>query len=699
MRSLVGTLLDRAPRVTTAAPVPYVGRAQARLPWAPKAGAEQHMRAMGNVGVLFSIVDRLATSTAAVDWRLYRKPADGAQVDPEERTEVTRHLALDIWRKPNPFMTRQELLETVQQHLDLVGEGWLIVSRDPRMRSIPLEVWPVRPDRIEPVPDPEKFLTGYIYTGPDGTKVPLGLDEVIQLRRPSPLDPYRGMGAVQTILADLRGVQLSAEWNANFFANSAEPGGIVEVDRRLSDDEFEELTARWREQHQGVANAHRVAILETGKWVDRKYSMRDMQFSELRTASTTVIREAFGVPKFAIGDVEDVNRATAEASKAWFAEQLTVPRLERVKQALNNDFLPLFGATGQGVEFDFCNPVPLDREADDRERQSKAAAFVALVGSGVDPDDAADVVGLPRMRVEIKAPEPPPAPPGQAGQDDPEPAPAEQDNEPAEDEKPTDRGPRIRAQAGPALEAVRVAYETALTRLLHDWAPILEQQVTALEDAIEAAIDADDLEALGGLEVDTTDAVALLRGALADMATVGAAQMAAEASAQGVTITPPTVDGAVRNAAPRIRAFGAELAMIAPAVVSLLASDLCTSAGREALRLYVPGAGGVEVARKVGRFLRGLSDRWRRERFGAGLHRAQNLGRLATLSAAPIATYVATEVNDRSRCEPCAALDGTEFADLAAAWATYAGGAYAECRGGDKCRGTIKAFWTTGDPA
>ena len=35
-------------------------------------------------------------------------------------------------------------------------------------KSIPLELWPMRPDRIIPVPDPYKFLAGYVYVAPDG---------------------------------------------------------------------------------------------------------------------------------------------------------------------------------------------------------------------------------------------------------------------------------------------------------------------------------------------------------------------------------------------------------------------------------------------------------------------------------------------------------------------------------------------------
>jgi HK97 family phage portal protein len=336
VRNVVGALL----RIRDEAP-PYVGRGYTgRVAWGGRGDAERQMRAMGSVGTLFAIVDRLANETARVEWKLYRSAKSGHE---DDRVEVTSHAALTIWNKPNPFFTRSEFVETFQQHLDLTGEGWWIVGRNPRMRSLPLELWPVRPDRMMPVPSTNGFLAGYVYLGPDGEQIPLQLDEVIQLRRPNPLDPYRGIGPVQSVLADIDSAKYSAEWNRNFFINSALPGGILQVDKRLSDNQWNEMVQRWREQHQGVAQAHRVAIVEQGQWIDATYSMRDMQFSELRGVQREIIREAFAFPKSELGTADDVNRANAEAGAVMLARGHTVPRLERIKGALNHDFLPLFG--------------------------------------------------------------------------------------------------------------------------------------------------------------------------------------------------------------------------------------------------------------------------------------------------------------------------------------------------------------------
>ena len=363
-----------------------------------KRGLEQY----AEVGTLFGIVSRLAESTAQVRWHLYRKNSDGRRVyrEVETRKEVFKHAALDLINRPNPLMDWMELCETAQQHEDLAGEFWWVIQYGSIRAAGPLELWPMRPDRVKIITDPYDGLTGYIYVGPDGEQVPLDKDQVIQGRRPNPLDIYRGMGPVQSIGLKLDSNRLAAEYNRNFFLNSAEPGGIIEIEDRLDDDEFRELMHRWREQHQGVANAHRVAILEQGKWVDRKFTMRDMEFSELAELSREDIREAFGYPKGMTGATEDVNKAVADANERMFGRYLLRPRLDRKKTVLNNYLLPLFGEAGKGLEFDYEDPVPEDREADSQDRITKAQALKLLREAGADWDDALEVLGLPQMKLD-----------------------------------------------------------------------------------------------------------------------------------------------------------------------------------------------------------------------------------------------------------------------------------------------------------
>jgi HK97 family phage portal protein len=377
----------------------------------------RELKATSSVGTMFAIVNRTSTSTSAVEWKLYRKSANG---DPAKRVEVQSHWALDVWqtRGPNSFMSRNEFVEIVQQHMDLCGEMWWVIGYDERAPGIPMTLWPVRPDRIAPVPHPTQFISHYEYTSPNGLKVPLTLDEVIFIKMPNPNDYYRGLGPVQSILADLDATRYSAEWNRMFFLNNAEPGGIVRTEKRMTDTQLEEFQTRWAEAHQGLGNAHRVAILENMEWVERKFTNRDMQFAELRTVSSEVILEAYGMPKFAVGRVDDVNRATADASDAWFGKSMTVPRLERIKGALNNRFLPLFGPGSDRLEFDYISPVEEDYERANSTLKTRAEAWAVLVTQGMDPIDAARICGLPEDFT-FEKPEPPSIAPPPGGGDDP----------------------------------------------------------------------------------------------------------------------------------------------------------------------------------------------------------------------------------------------------------------------------------------
>ncbi len=308
---------------------------------------------------------------------------------------------MKVWDKPNEFFTRQELVETCQQHLDLTGETVIVKVR---AGNIPIELWPVRPDRVTPVADIRKFIAGYVYQSPDGEKVPLRREDVMFIRYPSPMDIYRGTSALPSLAAEIDQSNAQTAWNKAFYQNSAQPGGVIMVDRRMQDEEFDELADRWNRQHRGVSNAGRVAILEQATYEPISVSQKDMQFVETHGLTKQSILDAYGFPKFGLGDVDDVNRATAIASLALMAETLTVPRLERWKGALNFDLLPDFGVKPGTRVIDYENPVPPDQESENATLTAKSTAVVALVGAGFDADEACDTVGLPRMLFEKPEP-------------------------------------------------------------------------------------------------------------------------------------------------------------------------------------------------------------------------------------------------------------------------------------------------------
>jgi HK97 family phage portal protein len=415
VRSLLGSFLNKAP-------VPLVRRHQDPATLFGKKRTDMRpLEQYGQVGTLFAVVQSLSADVAKIKWRLFTKAASGLD---EDRTEVTKHPALDLWNKPNPFMPGQQFRERFSQHIELVGEtDWVLSTVRMGGRNVPYEMWPVRPDRITPVEDPFEFIKGYIYTSPDGEQIPLETHEVLRVMMPNPADPYRGLGPVQSIMMDLDSSRYSAEWNRNFFLNSAEPGGIIQVPETLNDPEFNRLRDQWDASHKGVNKAHRVAIIEQGAtWASNSFSQRDMQFAELRTVSRDVIMEAFGYPKAMLGITEDVNRANAEAAEYVYAKYRQTPRLDRIKGTLNNDLLPMYGPAAEGLEWDYESPVAENSDARNAAVAANSTALVSLAGAGFDVPAVLEYLGMPEIT--YTAPPPPTivAPPGSKGADEEPPA-------------------------------------------------------------------------------------------------------------------------------------------------------------------------------------------------------------------------------------------------------------------------------------
>lgn len=402
--SLVRAVAARASGARSTSPVPIQPRGVHGFTGRPTGLSDRDLSAQAAVSTVYAIVAAIAEDVSQVAWYLARKPGPGSIVAPGGVGVIPdiithRHPASDLWNDPNPWFTRGALVEIVQVHAELAGIGYIVVDRGPSTTGVPLALWPVYPTRMEPIPDAKEFLRGWIYTGPNGERVPLGVQQVIPIRStPDATDFYTGMSPVKPLLPDIEAVRYSSDYNRNFFLNSAEPGGIIEVPNELQDDEFDRLQRQWNEQHRGVSNAHRVAVLEGGmKWSNRQLTFKDMQFLEMRQLSSEILREAWRMSKTRLGQTESVNRATAETAIYTNSRHITKPRCVRWAEALNTRLLPMFGSMASDVEYVFDLQVPKDTQADDAERTSKANAASLLVNAGYDPAQTLEAVGLPPM--------------------------------------------------------------------------------------------------------------------------------------------------------------------------------------------------------------------------------------------------------------------------------------------------------------
>jgi HK97 family phage portal protein len=332
-------------------------------------------------GWVYACVNAISEEVGSLKLKLMQKTND-------EPVEVEDHPAVNLLRNMNSTMTSSDVFTATQGYLELNGnEFWYIPSN--MNGSKPTEIWPLNPSKVTVVKGETSLVAGYIYLNPKGAEVPLDVKEVLHFKRWNPNDQYRGMGTIQAAATAIDIDNYSADWNKNFFFNSAMPSGVLSTTSPLTTEQYERLKEAWKTRYQGVENAHRTAILEGGMTYSRvSMTQKEMDFLEQRRYTRDEILGIFRVPKSILGIVEDVNRANAEATEYIFAKRVIKPRMQFIADRLNEFYLPLFGLDQNKYYFEFEDPVPQNRELELRERESG-------INSGyMTPNEAREEIGL-----------------------------------------------------------------------------------------------------------------------------------------------------------------------------------------------------------------------------------------------------------------------------------------------------------------
>jgi HK97 family phage portal protein len=234
-------------------------------------------------------------------------------------------------------MTSMELRETLVGHLALRGNAFAEIQRDQGGRAMAL--WPLRPDKVE-----VKRVNGqlrYIVDVP-GEPVPQGLfaNQVMHLRGLG----YDGLIGYSPVAMARQAIGLALateEFGARFFGNGAKPGGVLEHPGKLSKEAHDRLRKSWENRHQGLENAHRLAILEEGmKLHEVGIAPEEAQFLETRQFQTREIARMFRVPPHMLADLEGgASYASIEQMSLEFVIYTLTPWLVRLEQAIYRDLL------------------------------------------------------------------------------------------------------------------------------------------------------------------------------------------------------------------------------------------------------------------------------------------------------------------------------------------------------------------------
>lgn len=288
---------------------------------------------------VFACVRILAETIASLPLSVYRRLPEGGK----ERAQ-DHYLYPVLHDQANPEMTSFELREALMGHLALWGNAYAEIQRDNGGRVVAL--WPLRPDRMRVARESDKIV--YRYRLPKGEEVLLSADRVLHTRGLSP-DGLVGYSPIRLCCEAIGLALATEEFGARFFGNDARPGVVLKHPQKLGDVAYNRLKESWNEQHQGLTNAHRVAILEEG--IDIKevgIPPEDAQFLQTREFQLEEVARIFRVPLHLVGDLKHATFSNIEHQSIEFVVHTIRPWLVRWEQAIN---VRLLGETERRIYF------------------------------------------------------------------------------------------------------------------------------------------------------------------------------------------------------------------------------------------------------------------------------------------------------------------------------------------------------------
>lgn len=282
---------------------------------------------------VYACVRILAESIASLPLHLYRRTEDGGKTK-----EISHRLYSILHDEPNDEMTSFVFRETLMCHLLLWGNAYAQVIRNKRGEI--LSLYPLIPSKMEV----RRNKQGRIEFTYRKEKDEYGRVEKIILHKEEVLhipglgfDGLIGYSPIAMAKNAIGMALATEEYGASFFANGANPGGVLEHPGIVKDPE--KLRESWQSQF-SKANAHKVAVLEEGMTFHPLTIPPDQaQFLETRKFQINEIARIFRVPPHMVGDLEKSSFSNIEQQSLEFVKYTLDPWVIRWEQAMRQTLL------------------------------------------------------------------------------------------------------------------------------------------------------------------------------------------------------------------------------------------------------------------------------------------------------------------------------------------------------------------------
>ena len=286
---------------------------------------------------VYACVRILAEAIASLPLHVYEYQDDGGK-----KLVHDHPLYYLLHDEPNPEMTSFVFRETLMSHLLIWGNAYAQIIRDGAGRVLGL--YPLLPDKMEVQRD-DRGNIYYVYSRNSDENpmfkeygnIKLKAEDVLHI----PGLGFDGLIGYSPIAMAKNAVGMTLaceEYGASFFANGANPGGVLEHPGVLKDPS--KVRESWNSVYRGVNNAHKIAVLEEGmKYQQIGIPPEEAQFLETRKFQINEIARLYRIPPHMVGDLDKSSFSNIEQQSLEFVKYTLDPWVIRWEQSLQRSLL------------------------------------------------------------------------------------------------------------------------------------------------------------------------------------------------------------------------------------------------------------------------------------------------------------------------------------------------------------------------
>ena len=286
---------------------------------------------------VYACVRILAEAVASLPLHVYEYQDDGGK-----KLVHDHPLYYLLHDEPNPEMTSFVFRETLMSHLLIWGNAYAQIIRDGAGRVLGL--YPLLPDKMEVQRD-DRGNIYYVYSRNSDENPMLKEYGNIKLKAEDVLHipglGFDGLIGYSPIAMAKNAVGMTLaceEYGASFFANGANPGGVLEHPGVLKDPS--KVRESWNSVYRGVNNAHKIAVLEEGmKYQQIGIPPEEAQFLETRKFQINEIARLYRIPPHMVGDLDKSSFSNIEQQSLEFVKYTLDPWVIRWEQSLQRSLL------------------------------------------------------------------------------------------------------------------------------------------------------------------------------------------------------------------------------------------------------------------------------------------------------------------------------------------------------------------------